>query len=52
MVSHDVDFIRRLTLTQAFNLKDGELEKLEELPELEGYEKQEAKKVPAVQQLN
>ncbi|WP_191013850.1 ATP-binding cassette domain-containing protein [Treponema zioleckii] len=44
MVSHDVDFIRRLTLTQAFNLKDGELEKLEELPELEGYEKQEAKK--------
>ncbi len=44
MVSHDVDFIRRLTLTQAFNLKDGELEKLEELPELEGYEKQAAKK--------
>ncbi len=44
MVSHDVDFIRRLTLTQAFILKDGELEKLDELPELEGYEKQEAKK--------
>lgn len=44
MVSHDVDFIRRLTLTQAYILKDGEMVKLEELPELEGYEKPEAKK--------
>ncbi|MBO4404370.1 MAG: ATP-binding cassette domain-containing protein [Treponema sp.] len=44
MVSHDVDFIRRLTLTQAYILKDGEMIKLNELPELEGYEKPEAKK--------
>jgi len=44
MVSHDVDFIRRLTLTQAFILKDGDIIKLQELPELEGYEKPEAKK--------
>ncbi len=44
MVSHDVDFIRRLTLSQAFMLKEGEIIKLDELPELEGYEKPEAKK--------
>lgn len=44
MVSHDVDFIRRLTLTQAFILKEGDLVKLDALPELEGYEKPEAKK--------
>lgn len=44
MVSHDVDFIRRLTLTQAYILKEGDLIKLDELPELEGYEKPEAKK--------
>lgn len=44
MVSHDVDFIRRLTLTQAFILKDGDIVKLKDLPELEGYEKPEAKK--------
>ena len=44
MVSHDVDFIRRLTLSQAFILKDGDVIKLETLPELEGYEKPEAKK--------
>ncbi|MBR7064496.1 MAG: ATP-binding cassette domain-containing protein [Treponema sp.] len=44
MVSHDVDFIRRLTLTQAFILKEGDIIKLQELPELEGYEKPEAKK--------
>lgn len=44
MVSHDVDFIRRLTLTQAYILKDGEMVKLNELPELEGYEKPESKK--------
>jgi ABC-type multidrug transport system ATPase subunit len=44
MVSHDVDFIRRLTLTQAFMLSDGDIVKLDELPELEGYEKPEAKK--------
>jgi len=36
MVSHDVDFIRRLTLTQAFMLKDGDIEKQTALPELEG----------------
>jgi ABC-type multidrug transport system ATPase subunit len=44
MVSHDVDFIRRLDLTQAYILKEGEMIKLDELPELEGYEKPEAKK--------
>jgi len=44
MVSHDVDFIRRLTLTQAYILKDGDMIKLDELPELEGYDKPEAKK--------
>ena len=44
MVSHDVDFIRRLTLTQAFMLKDGDIEKQTALPELEGYDKPEAKK--------
>lgn len=44
MVSHDLDFIKRLTLTQHFNLKDGDLEKIEVLPEMEGYEKPEAKK--------
>ncbi|WP_407428302.1 ATP-binding cassette domain-containing protein [Treponema sp.] len=44
MVSHDVDFIRRLTLTQAYILKDGDMVKLDQLPELEGYEKPEAKK--------
>lgn len=44
MVSHDLDFIKRLSLTQHFILKDGILEKLEVLPEMEGYEKPEAKK--------
>lgn len=44
MVSHDVDFIRRLTLTQAFKLDNGDIIKLDQLPELEGYEKPEAKK--------
>lgn len=44
MVSHDVDFIRRLTLTQAFILKEGDIVKLQDLPELEGYDKPEAKK--------
>ncbi|MBQ9239084.1 MAG: ATP-binding cassette domain-containing protein [Treponema sp.] len=44
MVSHDVDFIRRLTLTQAFMLKDGDIIQLETLPEMEGYEKPETKK--------
>lgn len=44
MVSHDVDFIRRLTLDQAYILQNGEMVKLNELPELEGYEKPEAKK--------
>lgn len=44
MVSHDLDFIKRLTLTQAFILKEGDLVKLEVLPEMEGYEKPEAKK--------
>lgn len=44
MVSHDVDFIRRLTLSQAFVLRDGDIIKLDKLPELEGYQKPEAKK--------
>lgn len=44
MVSHDLDFIKRLTLTQAFILKEGDLVKLETLPEMEGYDKPEAKK--------
>ena len=44
MVSHDVDFIRRLTLTQWFILKDGDIEKQKDLPEMEGYNKPEAKK--------
>lgn len=44
MVSHDLDFIKRLTLTQAFILSDGVINKLEILPEMEGYEKPEAKK--------
>lgn len=44
MVSHDLDFIKRLTLTQAFILKEGDITKLETLPEMEGYEKPEAKK--------
>ncbi|MGI5059229.1 ABC transporter ATP-binding protein [Treponema pectinovorum] len=44
MVSHDLDFIKRLTLTQHFILKDGILEKLAVLPEMEGYQKPEAKK--------
>ncbi len=44
MVSHDLDFIKRLNLTQVFILKEGDLVKLEQLPEMEGYEKPEAKK--------
>ncbi|MBP3709959.1 MAG: ATP-binding cassette domain-containing protein [Treponema sp.] len=44
MVSHDVDFIRRLSLTQAYMLNDGDIVKLETLPELEGYEKPQADK--------
>lgn len=44
MVSHDVDFIRRLTLDQIYVLKDGDIIKQTELPEMEGYEKPEAKK--------
>ena len=44
MVSHDLDFIKRLDLTQVFILKEGDLVKLEQLPEMEGYEKPEAKK--------
>jgi ABC-type multidrug transport system ATPase subunit len=44
MVSHDLDFIKRLTLTDAYMLNDGILTKLETLPEMEGYEKPEAKK--------
>lgn len=44
MVSHDLDFIKRLTLTQAFILSNGVINKLEILPEMEGYEKPEAKK--------
>jgi len=44
MVSHDLDFIRKLTLDQAYMLKEGDIERLESLPEMEGYEKPEAKK--------
>ena len=44
MVSHDLDFIKRLTLTQAFMLNEGDLNKIEKLPEMEGYEKPQAKK--------
>ncbi len=44
MVSHDLDFIKRLTLTDAYKLEDGVLSKIEQLPEMEGYEKPEAKK--------
>jgi peptide/nickel transport system ATP-binding protein len=44
MVSHDLDFIKKLTLDQAFMLRDGNIERLDSLPEMEGYEKPEAKK--------
>ncbi|MBR4629888.1 MAG: ATP-binding cassette domain-containing protein [Treponema sp.] len=44
MVSHDLDFIKRLNLSQVFILKEGDLVKLEQLPEMEGYEKPVAKK--------
>ncbi len=44
MVSHDLDFIKRLTLTQVFMLENGDIRKLEVLPEMEGYDKPEAKK--------
>jgi len=44
MVSHDLDFIKRLTLDQAYILSDGNISKLQILPEMEGYEKPEAKK--------
>lgn len=44
MVSHDLDFIKRLTLDQAFMLSEGDLKKLDVLPEMEGYDKPEAKK--------
>src|SRR5574344_2336809 len=44
MVSHDLDFIKRLTLDQVFILKDGDIHKLDTLPEMEGYETPEANK--------
>ena len=44
MVSHDLDFIKRLTVQQVFRLEEGIINKLEVLPEMEGYEKPEAKK--------
>ena len=44
MVSHDLDFIKKLTLDQAFILKDGDIHRLDSLPEMESYEKPEAKK--------
>src|SRR5574344_386592 len=44
MVSHDLDFIKRLTLGQVFILKDGDIHKLDTLPEMEGYETPEANK--------
>ena len=44
MVSHDLDFIKRLTLTDHYMLSEGDLRRLETLPEMEGYEKPVAKK--------
>ncbi|QTQ12233.1 ATP-binding cassette domain-containing protein [Treponema parvum] len=44
MVSHDLDFIKRLTLDKAFMLQDGVIRQMDQLPEMEGYEKPEAKK--------
>src|SRR5574344_191214 len=44
MVSHDLDFIKKLDLNQAYELKDGNIHKLDKLPEMEGYEKPVAKK--------
>ncbi|QTQ13563.1 ATP-binding cassette domain-containing protein [Treponema parvum] len=44
MVSHDLDFIKRLTLDKAFMLQDGIIKQMDQLPEMEGYEKPEAKK--------
>lgn len=44
MVSHDLDFIKSLTLDQVFMLKDGSINRLDKLPEMEGYEKPAAKK--------
>lgn len=39
MVSHDIDFIRRLNLSQAFQLRQGDLVKLDSIPQMDGYEK-------------
>jgi peptide/nickel transport system ATP-binding protein len=44
MVSHDLDFIKKLNLNQTYELKDGDIHKLDKLPEMEGYEKPVAKK--------
>ncbi len=44
MVSHDIDFIRRLNLSQAFRLVEGDLIKLDEVPQLEGYDRPEFEK--------
>lgn len=41
MVSHDIDFIRRLNLSQAFRLNEGELIKLDDVPQLDGYTRPE-----------
>jgi len=44
MVSHDLDFIKRLSLDQVYKLEQGNIHKLDTLPEMEGYEKPVAKK--------
>lgn len=44
MVSHDLDFIKRLSLDQVYKLENGDIHKLDTLPEMEGYEKPVAKK--------
>lgn len=44
MVSHDIDFIRRLNLTHAYRLNEGELIKLDEVPQLDGYQRPEFEK--------
>lgn len=44
MVSHDIDFIRRLNLSQAYKLDQGRLVKLDQVPQLDGYEKPQFEK--------
>jgi ABC-type multidrug transport system ATPase subunit len=44
MVSHDLDFIKKLNLCQVFILKEANIEPIDSLPEMESFEKPEAKK--------